>query len=211
VDQLRSQGKRVRFNNNIPFCLGGSRTQACPAGDTHCTISPAGKVRVCNHSPVEVGDLLTTPIQDIWQGEAIQAWRRQVPTMCRACAAFDSCRGGCRATASANGLSVDPLACGPYRVPPPWPPIHHALPADSYPISDFALHAEAFGYVLINRSHILKMSAAAAPLLDVLQEGTRTLAEIAATFGQPSLNLIGLLYDARMVELRRLGEQGPME
>ena len=206
VERLRTQGKRVKFNNNIPLCLGGHHTQACPAGDTHCTVSSTSKVRICNHSPLELGDLLTTPIQEIWQGEPIQAWRRQVPAICHACAAFESCRGGCRATAMANRLDADPLACRTCRTPPSWPIIHHALPASSIPIADFAIHPESFGYVLINRSQILKVSKAADRLLDVLQDGSRSLVEIGATFGRPSLNLIGLLYEARMVELRRPGE-----
>jgi radical SAM protein with 4Fe4S-binding SPASM domain len=202
VARLRAAGRQVKFNNNIPFCLGGALTQACPAGDTHCTISPVGKARLCNHSPYEVGDILKTNIEQIWQSDAVQAWRGQIPVMCQQCAAFELCKGGCRANARANGLDTDPLACGPCKtMPEPPAPIRHALCGESFPNVDFSFHKESFGYVLVNRSRILKVTDEARPLVDVLQRGDRTLAEIRAMFGQAALNFIGFLYDNRMVGL----------
>jgi radical SAM protein with 4Fe4S-binding SPASM domain len=202
VARFRASGKRVKFNNNIPFCLGGELTQACPAGDTHCTISPLGKARLCNHSPYEVGDILKTSIEEIWQSDAVGRWRRQVPAMCQRCAAFEICRGGCRANARANGQATDPLACGPCQtLPQPLAPIRHALCEAAFPKANFSLHKESFGYVLVNRSRILKVTDGAMPLIDVLQQRNRTLTEIRALFGQAALNFVGILYDSRMVEL----------
>ena len=202
VAGFRADGRYVKFNNNIPLCVGGELTQACPAGDTHCTISPAFKVRICNHSPYEVGDILDTGIKEIWQSERVQRWREQIPTMCRKCAAFDLCKGGCRANAAANGLSTDPLACRPYQaVPEDFPPIQHSLPGGSFPRARFSLREEGFGCVLINRSQILKVSSEAMPFVNVLVHGDMTLSEIGDCFGHEALNLVGLLYDRRMVEL----------
>ena len=141
VARFRDDGKAVKFNNNIPLCLGGELTQACPAGDTHCTISPSCKVRLCNHSPHKVGDILETPIEQIWQSADVLRWREQIPSMCRQCEAFDLCKGGCRANAQANGLTADPLACGPYhRMPELPPPVWHALPGESFPRAGFSVH-----------------------------------------------------------------------
>jgi radical SAM protein with 4Fe4S-binding SPASM domain len=205
VSRFRAAGKQVKFNNNIPFCLGGELTQVCPAGDTHCTISPTGKARLCNHSPYAVGDVFRMPIEQIWQSDAVRRWREQVPAMCQQCAAFELCKGGCRANAQANGLAMDPLACGPCRTMPKLPaPIQHSLCGESFPKADFSLHKEGFGYVLINHSRIYKVTDEASPLICVLQRGDRTLAEIRALLGQAALNFIGLLYDSRMIELKNV-------
>ena len=202
VASFRAAGRAVKFNNNIPLCLGGELTQACPAGDTHCTISPTCKVRVCNHSPYEVGDILATSIEQIWQSDRVKRWREQVPAICRQCVAFDLCKGGCRANAQANGLSTDPLACGPYRIMPKLPPpIQHSLRSESFPRACFSLHEESFGYVLINRSQILKVTHDAKPLIDAVIDGRLTLSKITDLFGQDALNFTGLLYDRRMIEL----------
>jgi radical SAM protein with 4Fe4S-binding SPASM domain len=202
VVSLRAAGRTVKFNNNIPLCLGGELTQACPAGDTHCTISPTCKVRVCNHSPYEVGDILETPIEQIWRSDRVRRWREQVPAMCTRCVAFDLCRGGCRANAQANGQSADPAACGPYHVRPKLPPpIRHSLDRKSLPRACFSVHQESFGYVLITRSQILKVTHDAKPLIDALMDGTMTLSRITNLFGQTALNFIGLLYDRHMLEL----------
>lgn len=202
VTRFRTEGRPVKFNNNIPLCLGGAKTQVCPAGDTHCTIGPTCRVRVCNHSPFEIGNILTTSIEDLWCGEPIDRWRQQLPDMCRQCEIFDRCGGGCKANAWANGLEVDPLACGPCAIDVQ-PPVllKHSLPAGSFPAARFSLRREGFGYILINRTQILKVSSAARPFLEVLLRGDRTLAEIDAMFGHSTLNLVGLLYDCRMLEL----------
>ncbi len=202
VVSLRDAGQPVKFNNNIPLCLGGTLTQACPAGDTHCTISPKGKVRVCNHSPYEVGDILSTPITEIWQSQRVHNWRTQSPAVCRDCAVFDLCRGGCQAHANANGLTQDPLIRTPLNIFPSFSDFkHHSLHRDAYPQIHFSMREEQFGYVLINRSQIFKVSHAAKPLLDVLVNSDLSLAQIHEQYGQPALNFIGILYDRRMLEL----------
>ena len=128
--------------------------------------------------------------------------------MCRQCAAFELCRGGCRANAHANRLAVDPLACGPCYAKPKVAPIRHALWGASFAKAAFSRHLEPFGYVLINRSRILKVAPEAEPLLDMLERGDSTLTQICATFGQPALNLVGYLYDNRLVVLNGNGTTG---
>ncbi len=202
IDAWRREGIPVKFNNNLPMCLGGVQTQACPAGDTHCTIDPWGKVRLCNHLPGPVGDLLTQSIAEIWRSPVLDAWRRQTPEICQGCAALDQCRAGCRAHARANNLVADPLACQPYSHQPEiQPPIHHRLLPDSIVKPCFSARQEAFGYVLIQRSQTIKMGPDARPLIERLSAGQATLASIGQEFGPHALNFIGLLYDRRMVEL----------
>ncbi|HNT25428.1 MAG TPA: radical SAM protein [Anaerolineales bacterium] len=199
--EFRRTGLPVKFNNNIPLCLGGELTQACPAGDTHCTISPACQVRLCNHSAYSVGDILTTPIGEIWASQAVQQWRLGVPAPCQSCQMYEYCRGGCRANAQANQVEVDPLACTPFETADPLPTIEHVLYAGARPRASFALRQEHFGYLLINRSQIFKVTAAALPLLNILQAGETTLADIERQFGKAAINFIGVLYDRRLVEI----------
>jgi len=204
LDQIagfHAAGKPVKFNNHIPLCLSGEPTQICPAGDTHCTISPEGRVRVCNHSPYEVGNALTTPISQIWNSEKLQRWRTDIPEPCQHCRAYDFCGGGCWAHAQANHLSVDPLVGEPFLAPLARQPVRHVLYAGSRPRANFALRQEPFGYVLINRSQIFKTTPQAQPLLAALLAGEQTLAQIEANFGQPALDFIGLLYDRRLILL----------
>jgi radical SAM protein with 4Fe4S-binding SPASM domain len=198
---LRDRGYPVKFNNHIPLCLGGDLTQACPAGDTHCTISPDCMVRLCNHAPEIVGNLLTTPITELWASETVQNWRKQIPEPCQACQMYSFCNGGCRANALANQVEVDPLICQPFLQPMQTPALEHTLFAGAIPKVRFALRQETFGYVLINRSQILKVGYSARPFLEALQSGCYSLAEIGANFGQEALNFIGLLYDRRLLEL----------
>jgi len=202
VASLLAAGKAVKFNNNVPLCLAGQLTQVCPAGDTHCTISPDCRVRVCNHSPYIVGDILETPMEQIWQSDRVRRWREQVPALCKQCAALDLCGAGCRAHAIANRVTADPLACNAYDAQPaPSDPIRHSLYSKSFLRTHFSLRQESFGYVLINRSQILKVTAEAKPVIDVLIDGNATLSEIASLFGQEVLNFVGLLYDRHMIEL----------
>lgn len=201
VQEFRQLGLSVKFNNNIPLCLGGELTQACPASDTHCTIGPDCQVRVCNHSSYTVGSILNTPIQVLWASEAIQLWRQGTPEPCRTCQMLDYCRGGCRANAQANQSEMDPLACTPFTEQAPLPPIQHRLYAEARPRIHFTVREESFGFVLINRSQIFKIAHEGRPLLETLQRERITLAEIENRFGQAALNFIGLLYDRRLVEL----------
>lgn len=212
VARFRAAGKRTKFNNNIPLCLGGQLTQACPAGDTHCTISPTRRVRLCNHSPYELGNILETPIEEMWRSDRVWWWRNQVPILCRQCAAYTLCRGGCRANAQANGLAADPLACAPYQsMPEPDDAVRHQLFAEARPKARFSLHREDFGYILIHRSQILKVTSEARPFIEMLQQGNKRLTEIHALFGQAALNFIGFLYDSRMVELSLTDQPGPAQ
>lgn len=201
IAHLRAQGYKIKFNNNLPFCLAETPTQICPAGDTHCTISPTAQVRLCNHSPLVAGDILTTPVAQIWQSPVVQAWRAGGSPTCQRCAAYAVCRGGCRAHAQANHADTDPLAGQGFTQPPAQPRPQHRLLASAIPKAAFAVRAESFGYVLICRSQIVKIGAEAKPLVETLVRGETPLRDIGQTFGPAALNFVGGLYDRRMIEL----------
>ncbi|MCX6100305.1 MAG: radical SAM protein, partial [Candidatus Bipolaricaulota bacterium] len=76
----------------------------CPlAGeDAYFTIDPSGNLRICNHSPTVLGNLLEERFVDIYRGHPyVTAFRERLPDECRECpdAWRTLCRGGCKAAA----------------------------------------------------------------------------------------------------------------
>ncbi len=76
----------------------------CPLGSetAYFTIDPAGNVRICNHSPVILGNIRSQNFLDIYfQHPYLQAFRETWPVECQDCnpALKKICRGGCKAAA----------------------------------------------------------------------------------------------------------------
>lgn len=71
----------------------------CQAGITVCAVSAKGDVRPCTHNPKSYGNLIETPLKEIWQN--MSAWRQMdfVPDECRNCQLVASCHGACRINA----------------------------------------------------------------------------------------------------------------
>lgn len=79
------------FELDLPFIY-----RSCYAGRRNGTISPMGDVRPCGHNPNRFGNVLDTPLAEIWDG--MQNWRQLVGNEHRNCLACDiqsSCDGGC--------------------------------------------------------------------------------------------------------------------
>lgn len=84
----------------------------CPLGREaeYLTLSPNGDLRPCNHLPIILGNLCDQTIEEIIAGEEYQKLLRQInspPPFCRNCAAWKSCRGGCRGAAFSWNGSID--------------------------------------------------------------------------------------------------------
>ncbi len=201
VHDLQRRGLRVQFNNCVPVCFDGQPTKSCPAGITHCTIDPLGRVRPCTHAPQVLGNLFSQPITEIWRGEAAEQWRALIPPVCKTCAEFVRCRGACKAMAYHLKRDKDPLVHSPLRHPlPTTHPTRMQLYAGARPQSNFTLREEAFGYLLINRNQIISVKAEAKSLLDIL-DGTTTLCQIQNAFGQPGLAFVAYLFNKGLVRL----------
>ncbi|HMK45827.1 MAG TPA: SPASM domain-containing protein, partial [Methanocella sp.] len=73
----------------------------CPAGGygAYYTIGPDGGMRMCNHSPVVLGDFRREPFRQIKASAAADRFRRAVPLKCADCPGLERCKGGCRAIA----------------------------------------------------------------------------------------------------------------
>ncbi len=85
----------------------------CGAGRFYCAISPEGKVQPCVFMPLEVGDLKTEKIENIWNNSPILSDlrdRKKLKGRCSRCDYKFVC-GGCRARAYAyydDYLKSDP-------------------------------------------------------------------------------------------------------
>lgn len=115
----RAKGYPVTANVCIPRCaiepaeyprIGisacGSRPEQRPI-----TVDARGNVRMCNHSPVTMGNIHETPLREILTSPRAREWEGR-PAFCDGCARWGDCRGGCRAASEqlGNGLArEDPL------------------------------------------------------------------------------------------------------
>lgn len=106
----------------IPLCIEGLRSynfllkEGCVAGKgLHCAIDPSGRLRVCNHSPVVLGNCLKADPDYIYENsEYVKGFQelRYTPEMCIGCNKLDRCKGGCREAAHVSFGSLmapDPL------------------------------------------------------------------------------------------------------
>ena len=76
----------------------------CPlgGGDSYFTIDPVGNVRICNHSPTILGNLLHDRFADIYYGHPyLTEFAETLPAECTGCdpELLALCRGGCKAAA----------------------------------------------------------------------------------------------------------------
>lgn len=87
---------------------------SCGAGIDWIVLDPSGRVRICNHSPTILGNLLKQDFNEIWAHPLLEAFRSKkvIPKECDGCEKRLECRGGCRAVAETyygNLYAPDPL------------------------------------------------------------------------------------------------------
>jgi PqqA peptide cyclase len=81
-----------------------ARFQACPlcGEESYFTIDPSGNLRICNHSPFILGNLLNESFASIFRDHPyLGRFRNNLPKDCMDCIPSwrEMCRGGCRAAA----------------------------------------------------------------------------------------------------------------
>ena len=105
----------VGWGTAIPFCLDPRLVSAnmsadCGAGVTFCAVTPNGEVRVCNQSLRVYGNLLDTPIEEIWHSPELDDFRDLgwIESPCTACSSLFDCLCGCKVDANyCDRFSVD--------------------------------------------------------------------------------------------------------
>ena len=117
-----ARGTALRVSSNIclPPCVLDHRRYPAVCF-SHCSADPRtmpvtvdllGDVRLCNHSPVKVGNIFTDRLADLFASDYVRQWAEEVPAHCAGCGDFSRCRGGCRAASEQLGLGLsaaDPL------------------------------------------------------------------------------------------------------
>lgn len=74
----------------------------CPlAGEnSYFTVDPLGNLRICNHSPIILGNIFQTSFSEIYYKHPyVQTFRQELPACCESCAPAlkELCGGGCKA------------------------------------------------------------------------------------------------------------------
>ena len=87
------------------FCAAGSDR-------AYCTFDAVGNVRMCNHSPTIIGNILRQPWAQIVGGPVVREFVAAVPERCRDCRLVRQCQGGCKAAAEQCYQSL--TACDPF-------------------------------------------------------------------------------------------------
>jgi radical SAM protein with 4Fe4S-binding SPASM domain len=83
-----SRYKRLGFG----FC-------AAATDRAYYTLDALGNVRMCNHSPMILGNIRQTPFRRLVRSKAAREYGAVVPDECRECGMADVCRGNCKACA----------------------------------------------------------------------------------------------------------------
>lgn len=92
----------------MPYCLVGERYHhllgGCRSGTSFGYVTGEGEVRGCTVAGGSFGNLLETPLEEIWQGVAMVDYRslEWLPMKCRRCKSF--CGAGCSATRFGVGM-----------------------------------------------------------------------------------------------------------
>ena len=201
VQALRAAGEPIKFGNCLPECFAPTDQAGCLAGIAFFTVDPWGQARPCNHASSLCGNLLQQSVEAIWHSPNMTRWRALYSAQCESCAAFETCRGGCRAQALALGHERDPLMGPALRSPRERPRVEWAFYDQARPVARFARHTEEFGTLLISGNQLFVVSHDTQGILDTL-DGQTTLQQIQATYGSRGPALVASLYQRGMVEFR---------
>lgn len=199
VRALRAAGEPVKFGNCFPQCFLSTGQTGCLAGVAFLTIDPWGRVRPCNHTSSVCGNLLQQSVEEIWDSPELNQWRTQYATQCRDCAAFSTCRGGCRAQASLCSQDLDPLATHPLPVFK-GPPVEWSVCEQARPLGRFVTRPERFGTLLLAGNRLFPVRRELQSVLTAL-DGQTSMRQIHERHGAAGLALIASLYQHGMVDL----------
>jgi radical SAM protein with 4Fe4S-binding SPASM domain len=104
----------VAMHRALQFLVAGGRPYHCTAGDTLITVQPNGDLYPCRRMPIRVGNLMGTPLAELYYESALfRALRNRdrTPTGCQECAHARLCRGGLKCPSYA--ATGDPFTADP--------------------------------------------------------------------------------------------------
>jgi len=96
-------GVPVVFGTSIPLCIDERLVLEgfefnCGMGVKFAAVAPDGELRGCNQALKGYGNITRTPLETIWQSDALEDYRdhRWVTGICKGCPLLERCGGGCR-------------------------------------------------------------------------------------------------------------------
>lgn len=82
--------KKLHFG----FCAAGTER-------SYYTVDPMGNLRMCNHTPSILGNLLEKSFSQLTRRSCIESFVEAIPETCKGCKLEKTCLGGCKAAAEA--------------------------------------------------------------------------------------------------------------
>ena len=121
MDSARTEAARrwfgrteIAMHRALQFLVAGGRPYQCTAGDSLITIQPNGDLYPCRRMPIRVGNVLETPLADLYyQSDLFRSLRDRGRTSngCQDCCHARQCRGGLRCLSYA--VTGDPFQADP--------------------------------------------------------------------------------------------------
>lgn len=108
--------RRTKFpmHRSLQFLVAGGRPHQCTGGETLVTVMPNGDLYPCRRMPIRVGNLLETPLAELYNGSEL-LWklrdRNLVNKGCEECFYSHLCRGGLKCLSYA--VTGDPFTADP--------------------------------------------------------------------------------------------------
>lgn len=104
----------IAMGRGLQFLVAGEKPYRCRAGDSLVTILPNGDLYPCRRMPILIGNVLDTPLVELYYGhEVLRALRDRdrISDGCEACRYAGFCRGGDRCLSYA--ATGDPFRADP--------------------------------------------------------------------------------------------------
>ena len=196
IEGLQEQGEACHLGDCVPPCFVKNSSIGSNGGIELCAISPSGEVRPENLTRYSFGNLFESAIEEIWQSEEAQWYRKQLPAQCEACVELDRCRGGVRAVTIEHDLIGDRLMGEAILESEP---DTFEFDPDWKVIPNFRLRERQGGYLLCRINWSIPIAHDAKPFIDALN-GERTLGQLHERFGDNILELIGELYKQDFID-----------
>ncbi|MFZ7111194.1 MAG: radical SAM protein [Desulfatiglandales bacterium] len=111
--QKRFCNTEVFMGRALQFLVAGGEPYCCAAGDNLVALQPNGDLYPCRRMPICVGNVLETPLVDLYaQSDLFRMLRHhEIPSACESCAFSSKCRGGLKCLAYA--IHGDPFLADP--------------------------------------------------------------------------------------------------
>jgi radical SAM protein with 4Fe4S-binding SPASM domain len=104
----------IAMQRALQFLVSGGKPYHCAAGDSLITVQPNGEIYPCRRMPISVGNLMETPLIDLYyKNDLFLALRdrSRITDGCQSCSYTRICRGGLKCLSYA--VSGDPFKADP--------------------------------------------------------------------------------------------------